>query len=572
MKRLILRDLTLASFKERRARKIRFDRTTTVVVGPNDTGKSALLKAIYTTFGALPPKVSDKWLEAQVASLIRFSVDEASFAILHHQGTYAVFEDEKTEPAQVFRSITNDLGPYLAALLDFDLRLPERESSAQMIPPPAFMFLPFYVDQDIGWTRAWSSFTRLQQFGNARKDVAEYHTGIRPNEYYKAKAERDQAKRALDTANAEVKALRGAQKKLEGDQAVPKFDLDITAFKQEIDNLLARCRELARIEDDYSYRAHELTNTRILRMQELSIAETALRETFSDYLFATNTLTMDSIDCPTCGAVYPNSFIERFAIARDQDRCRELIVTLEAELADISEAERRASSAASEAANERANLEELLAARQGDVYLQDVIDSASRIQIRSAFAGSVNSYTNEAMEHDRRVSELTRLVAQFTRSPRRKEILEFYSDQMKGYLATLEVRLLAPKDYQAIDTTLHTVSGSDSTRALLAYYYSILRTIERYGSAAYCPIVIDSPNQQGQDEVNLRNIIRFIFAERPADSQLILGVEDLVGNSSDGEIVELNQRFGLLQADDYASLEEEMWSRVRTSFRLLQES
>src|SRR5690625_7590659 len=56
-------------------------------------------------------------------------------------------------------------------------------------PPPAYFFLPFYVDQDSGWKKNWSSFAYLTQLKrNWKRDIAYFHTGIKPNEFYEIKS------------------------------------------------------------------------------------------------------------------------------------------------------------------------------------------------------------------------------------------------------------------------------------------------------------------------------------------------------------------------------------------------
>ena len=54
MKNLKLRRLLLLSRAEGKARQESFDDETTVVFGGNDTGKSHLIKSIYSAFGADP--------------------------------------------------------------------------------------------------------------------------------------------------------------------------------------------------------------------------------------------------------------------------------------------------------------------------------------------------------------------------------------------------------------------------------------------------------------------------------------------------------------------------------------
>jgi hypothetical protein len=104
---------------------------------------------------------------------------------------------------------------------------------------------------------------------------------------------------------------------------------------------------------------------------------------------------------------------------------------------------------------------------------------------------------------------------------------------------------------------------------LLAYYYAILHTIHRYGSGTFCPVVIDSPNQQGQDDANLPKMLEFILDEQPPESQLVLGVESLGRvQPADASVIAFDQKFGLLRADEFELHQAEMWERIRSTFRL----
>ena len=569
MKRLIFRDVELVSFKQRRARRIAFDRRRTLVVGSNHTGKSALLKSLYHALGATPPKLSQLWTEAQVASFVRFDVDARAFAVLQYQGTYAIFEDGQREPTHVFRKVTDGLGPYLARLLDVGLSFVKRDADDEVVAPPAYQFLPYYVDQDGGWVRNWSSFERLQQFPKYRKDVAEYHTGIRPNEYYTLRRERDLARRALDRVNLEIRALRNARQRL--DERVPRttITLDVTGFQEEIAQLLGECQRLAAVEEEYAQTMRDLRNHAIAREQELAIARHAVDDSAADFRFASEVVVEDHLDCPTCGATYPNTFLERFEIARDEDRCRELVLQIEGELQDVRAAIGDAERGLQETVLARSRVEVLLDRRQGEVRLGDVVTALGREQVDRAFGDEVRLQTADAMRHDREIHDRTARLTQFGKSPRRDEILDFYRERMKAHLVGLDVRALGPDAYKAVDAALNQLGGSNGPRVLLAYYYAILHTIAQYGSGTFCPIVIDSPNQQGQDDVNLAKMLRFILQEQPAESQLILGVETLAGvDPGDATTILLDRKFSLLREDDFPALQDTMWARVRACFRL----
>ena len=62
-----------------------------------------------------------------------------------------------------------------------------------LVPPPAYAFAPYYVDQDKRWTEPWVPFTGMY-LPNSARTLADYHSGLRPNEYYVARAERDKIK------------------------------------------------------------------------------------------------------------------------------------------------------------------------------------------------------------------------------------------------------------------------------------------------------------------------------------------------------------------------------------------
>ena len=149
-------------------------------------------------------------------------------------------------------------------------------------------------------------------------------------------------------------------------------------------------------------------------------------------------------------------------------------------------------------------------------------------------------------------------LAHYNKSEKRKNILEKYLDYMRTYLHVLAVHNLDEKSFRKIDSNIKE-SGSDLPRALIAYYYSILHLMSEYSSAAYCPIVIDSPNQQDQDKESLRRMIKFILNNRPQNSQLILAAASLDKNLAvDGKLIELETKDHLFSESKFNKVLAEM--------------
>ena len=128
--------------------------------------------------------------------------------------------------------------PLLARLFNFHLMLKPRGKSDENQATPAFLFLPFYLDQDKSWGANWCGFMRLSQFQKWKTDVAEFHAGIKPNEYYIEKA-------ALGQATEEFRGLSEKRNVMEGvlfDLATKlreaRFDTDIDSYSREVQDLL----------------------------------------------------------------------------------------------------------------------------------------------------------------------------------------------------------------------------------------------------------------------------------------------------------------------------------------------
>jgi hypothetical protein len=296
-----------------------------------------------------------------------------------------------------------------------------------------------------------------------------------------------------------------------------------------------------------------LEGQRLALHAQLEIVSQSLIELAADAKYATFDLTSDHVDCPTCGASYENSFAERFAIAQDEDRCRELLIQLRAEVSEVEGKLETLSSSLNEVREEAARVHSVLAERKGDIQLQDVIAAEGKKGVQQVFASSIANYMKDIRADEEKIDGLQESLKEFDNKERRKAIEGYYLDQMRAFLHMLDVRNMRESSYAHL-TSQVSETGSDLPRALLAYYYSILHTMRSYSTSTFCPVVLDSPNQQGQDVDSLRTMLKFIFSKQPPDSQIILGLEDQRGVSFDGSLITLTDKFSLLAEAEYGDL------------------
>ena len=502
--------------------------------------------------GATPKVVHPKWLALNVTLHLLFSIDGVHYSMLKTGRQYSLFDAEDKLLGKYTR-ITSGLGPKFAELFDFRLHLTNNQTQQPEQATPALLFLPFYFDQDSSWSENWNAFSNLKQFKGYRKAIAEFHTGIKPNEYYRAKA----TKTTAETKREEIRHNRAVVKrvleKIELLMKEDQFDIDIASYQVEIDLLLTKCNEVRideeRIKDDMV----QLDIRRRSLERQIHITHEAANELGQDFAYAADALD-DDVECPICGAHYENSFVERFNIASDEDQLRNALVEMQQQLdACMNKIEER-TKIAEDVAVRLSQINDLLEVRQGEVKLNDVLRSEGKKEVRGVLRKEVDDLHIEFGKADLEVDAASEDMKRWTDRKRVSEIKEYYRQRMDVYLQKLDVTELEEESYKEVDCTIKE-SGSDKPRALLAFYFAILRTIQKCSTTTtFCPIVIDSARQQEQDGVHWKKMLEFMRDTRPDGAQMIVGLVDDLDIPLGGTVLTLEDERQLLQYDQYEAV------------------
>ena len=139
-----------------------------------------------------------------------------------------------------------------------------------------------------------------------------------------------------------------------------------------------------------------------------------------------------------------------------------------------------------------------------------------------------------------RVEDHRSTMTALTSKQRTSEILKFYRAKLAEYAIALDVTLESGRG-QPIHA-IQAARGSEGPRGLLAYYYAFLHTRARFNPSVSFPIILDAPNQQGQDGVHLPQMVNFIFDRAPADSQVIVAAEEAGEVPADVEVRKFGER------------------------------
>lgn len=557
MKRLVFEEIQVLSYRERKAIKVQFNPKRTIIKGSNQVGKSSLIKSIYYTLGANPSIINDNWLKAEPITYLKFKVDNTRLSILRYNKTVFVLIDENgIAQAHNFKS----LSAYLNEIFDFNLIINNRKGEPET-PPPTYLFLPFYIDQDKGWNDNWNSFANLSQFSSWKKPLLDYHSGIKGNSYYKTKSEFDSIKTELEETKNEIGTLNKILKSIKAKLKDEDFNINIDDFSKEVSELLSECEILKVEQNKLKYKLTELYNQKSIILSRVSIVETSINESKLDYKYALNYIE-NEIDCPMCGAHYENNFSERFSIAEDEENLDELLKELKKELLNINEEIHKFNKSFIERKIDFEKIQELLNEKKADIKLIDLIENEGKKRVNEIFIEEKNEIYTKIGIATSRFSSLELELKRINKDGevKKQTIMNLYRSKLKSNLKNLNINTekISKGIFERMDSPIKE-QGSSLPRALLAYYFSFLHIMNKYSTSTFCPIVIDSPNQQEQDKDNLKAIMNFISTNQPDNSQLILSLVEDIETTFDKDTLYLeNEKYSLLKADFYDEVNNEI--------------
>lgn len=552
--RLVFDEILLSSPIEGRARRVRFHPKMTLIRGRNGTGKSSLLKALMQTFGASPAKTSRAWNAAGVRSLVRFRSDDEEYALLRTGDRYSLFREPEGALIDRFDSVGKGLALELAKIFNFHLQLPSQRGEVEQLPP-AFYFLPYYMDQDSSWTNSWSGFSNLNQFPRWRKGVVEFHAGIRGNDYYEAQGRKFAASSEHSRAASKHSYLEEVYRDLAAKYEAARFELDLPKYEEEIRQLLAKCEVLRRSQEKFKSALVNLSNRKANLEAWIQIAKAVRREVNSDFEFSVQEVG-EHVECPTCGAEYENSFREQFSIALDARECTDLVLQFSEELLDLEQKIREKSSGVERTESEIVEIQRILGHREGEIALADLIEQEGRRELKEAMGEGLQKLRERIRSLEKDI-EAAKMAMKAASSPElRKVVEEYYSNLMTRAC----YRLGADCDDTARRSVTATIksTGSQAPRTLFAYQTALMGVVEKFSTCVLAPLVVDTPRQQDQDRANYRSMLESFRDEISGAQQKILAVVDTDGFQFEGVEVLLDEKNRLLTEREFEDVTAEL--------------
>jgi hypothetical protein len=196
------------------------------------------------------------------------------------------------------------------------------------------------------------------------------------------------------------------------------------------------------------------------------------------------------------------------------------------------------------------------AVRKAELTFRDVVAAEGKTEAAKLLQARLSELDSEIGSLTGKVADQEQRIKNTAGRDRTAKIRSEFVDLLTEFAKALDVRLDDQKRLNLSGVNIG--RGSEGPRALLAYYFAFLRVAASYSSIVYCPIVIDAPNQQGQDRTHMPAMMKLMVEQVPKNSQLIIAAEDEFG-LSDQEITTIDvtgQRDHVLRLEEFEHVAE----------------
>ena len=547
---LSLLNVRILSRQEKAGVRLNLDPEMTVIKGPNTTGKSSLIKTILWCFGSETNNMAQEWPLDKISVLVEFLCEDKRYFVFRTKGMFGLFNGDgglidKASKVSGFDKI-------FAKVIGFQLQVTTK-SDDTVGAPASFLFAPSYIDQDEGWKDPVLQFKGLGRFKAAKKTILEYHTGQKSNKFYQIKSQIDAARIELSEPAGEEKVLLRVIERVEEARESGHFTYDIEWFKEETDRLINECEDLAKREQQYRIKASELEHQRSSLRGQKDVATRIARELRGLYDYALEeSKSGDGLECPTCGEIHTNDFPSRYKMLQDEDHCIDIVAEIDDQLKKNERDLKLAKEEIDLTSQSIENIRSILSTKKQHVTFEDIIQSEGAKTSLETLRADLRMVREKLDRINAEIGSLERELNQVDDKKLRKKIMEKYRDLLHGNALSLSV----PDFGNAkIDLPIKN-TGSELPRAILAYFYAINKTMLQYGDAVLPPVIIDSPNQQDQDDDNLADILKFIAQNRLEGRQTVLAMVKDYGVEFGGTSIVFEGKKSLLDIDQYVEVSD----------------
>lgn len=560
MRNLKFQRLVLISDTKRIANQFTFPKRLNLITGgDNSIGKSTLAKNLLWSLGC-NPVFDEEWKSNDIKSILYFTVDGKEY--FSCRGSHSTILGEIGGEAKRYSKITGGFANHLSNIVNFKMKLPNRDDGTLETPPPAYYFLPFYIDQIESWSTPWDSFENLTQYSNWKPTLIKYFTGYLKPEHFDIEEEIYEYAENKKASEREIEKLQSAVEVIQDNSTEPPIALnndDFSRIQEEINNELHDMIEY----QNGLYEDQVTINSSIYDLErQYELAISSASELELDYKFAVESIPNDHFRCPLCDTKHDNSLPRRAILLSEKDTLLAEADLIKTKITDLKLSVRELNDDARYASDEieRINQKYINHDNENNLIAQ-VIDAISKKNVSKKIQVKINDEGNNIGKINGSIKQLKNEQKKLISTTDKDALNTSFMVKLLSNIDALGStgvslnKVNSPTDYKK----LLGGGAAEAARGVLAYQLSILQQIHEVETCIVPPFVIDTPNQQEQAGHRYETVIKELMKSVPSDYQIILCAMEndaLMKFKADAHVINLDSD-RLLNPFQYESLRSE---------------
>lgn len=544
MKEVYFQSVLIADLQNHMARFQEFSAGLNVVTSSeNHVGKSSLLKSLYYALGA-EVGFDSVWDKNSKLYVVDFCVGEEKYRIARYMRRFAVFHGQKL--LKITDSITNELAPFLGDVFGFAVYLPNKETEKVEMAPPAFTFMPYYIDQDTGWSGLYDSFSSINQYKKPdRIKSLYYHLNIYTKNTVELMARRDQLKERVERLMSEKERLSTVLSALNGEmENLPPAD-DIIELENHLKIPQKRIEELVKKIGESRNSIQALETTLHQHQHQLEVIN-EYHSMKTEIIDASN---ITPHTCPKCGYIFDEEIFNivkaNYSALNGEYMCQQIQLIIDSIQCKLSMAKESYVDLMQQLKKEEAVF--VVEKDEFEVYVkQRGLQNSLR-----HFSADLDKNRVDIFDTSEDIKAINKEIIKL---PKKKEVEEKYIEYVRLNIMKLNawdptyddnIRLLKPIKAQ----------GTLENKIILAQFIGLFQTMEYFkSSATRFPFVVDSPRAKEPSYASSVEILKMIAGLKMLP-QIILATMDYLDYQDEVEtaanIITLTEPRKLLRERDY---------------------
>lgn len=553
MKELIFNNILIADCSKKTAKYQEFSRGFNVITSSdNHVGKSSLLKSLYYTLGA-EVEFDRTWDKSSKLYIVDFSIDDKRYKIVRFLKHFALFENDNL--SIITDSVTRDLSKKFEELFGFGVYLPNKSNGMVELAPPVFMFMPYYIDQDRGWTEIYDSFSNLEQYKkDARIKSLYYHLGLYNKDTIKLMARKDSLLSQLTKLEEEserlhivLNMLSDELKNLVPADSVEELEKNLMIPREKISTLVnaigSKRNEIQKLETSLQNHKYQLSAIEIVKSHFNEVYPVPIQNIMS---------------CPNCGYIMDKEIFEivqkNFIFLNNKYAKQQILLLIKRIENDLDMLK-----------NEYVELMNQL--KKEEAIYNESKDSYNTFLAQKGLNSTFNTMSENYEKNIKEQEKIDKLIKEISselrKLPNKKEVEEKYVEFVIQNLMLLgawdssyegQIKLLKPLRGQ----------GTLTNKIILSQIVGLFQTMDYLQIRTNkFPFVIDSPRGNEASQISSEEILKLIF-NITCIPQIILATidfnnfKDAINYTNKINIVNLKDQYNLLNCDDYNKYFEEI--------------